>query len=241
VAAAGTETDLILNLPGNSQPDRYAAARSGVSRSLMRELILSGRLGPGSRVLIVGCGDGELAERLIPFGIQVTGVDEADEAIERAARLIPEAEFQSGIVPRSQFDDTASPFDVVVVLASSDFRSSPRSRSALRTTAGLLSGLRPGGQLHFVLTGPGGSLPHETDCLSEMLRDLPGTVTTTSLTGRERDAGTFQPKLVRLKLDDQKRTALEWDRLASTLAVDSPDPCCRFCPIQLPFESLPAA
>ena len=205
----------------------------------MRELILAGRLGPGSRVLIVGCGDGELAERLIPFGIQVTGVDEADEAIERATRLIPEAEFEPGVVPRSHFDDSASPFDAVVVLASADFRSSPRSRSALRTTAGLLTSLRPGGQLHFVLTGPGGPLPHEADCLSKMLSKLPGTVTALSLI--DRDARSFQPRLVRLQLDAQKRAAQEWDQLAVALEIDSPDPCCRFCPIHLPFESPRAA
>lgn len=206
----------------------------------MRELILAGRLGPGSRVLIIGCGDGELAERLIPFGIQVTGVDEADEAIERATKHIPEAEFQPGIVPRSQFDDSASPFDAVVVLASSDFQNSPHSRSALRTTAGLLSCLRPGGQLHFVLTGPGGPLPHEAECLAKMLRKLPGIVTTTPLVDRER-GGAFQPKLVRLQLDTQKRKPQEWDQLAGVLAVDSTDACCRFCPIRLPFKSLHAA
>ncbi|MDA0589557.1 MAG: class I SAM-dependent methyltransferase [Planctomycetota bacterium] len=231
---------MILSLPGNPHPDRHPTAPSGVSRSLMRELILSGRLGPGSRVLIVGCGDGELAERLIPFGIQVTGVDEVDEAIDRATRLIPEAEFQSGVVPRSHFDDTASPFDSVVVLASSDFRRSLRRRPALRTTAGLLSGLRPGGQLHFVLTGPGGPLPHEAGCLSKMLRLLPGTVMTSPLVNQKSGA-TFQPELVRLQLDAQKRTALEWDQLTGALEIDSPDPCCRFCPIQLSFEPPRAA
>lgn len=238
--AERTETELIFSFAGKASGTNVVT-HSGISRSLMREVLHAGRLGPGSRVLVAGCGDGELAERLIPFGIHVTGVDEADEEIERAARLIPEADFQPGVLPRSHFDETASPFDTVVVLASSDFRESPRSRSALRTTAGLLSSLRPGGQLHFVLTGPGGPLPHESGCLSEMLRQLPGKVTVTPLIDRDRNARSFQPELVRLSLDSKNRTVLAWDRLTSELTVESNDPCCRFCPIPLPLDVRSAA
>lgn len=205
------------------------AARSRFRRSLMRELIVSGGLGPGSRVLIAGCGDGELAERLVPFGIQVTGIDEAIDCVERAAGLVPQAEFQSGPTPRSQFDDSAAPFDSVVVLALAALRGSIRSSAALRSTASLLSCLRPGGSLGFLATGPGGGLPHEATCLAAGLQAFPGKVTTTRLVDRWSDANPPPPKLVRLRLDGQRRSPVEWDELVLPLASDD-EPCCRFCP-----------
>jgi len=206
---------------------RHTATHSGFSRSLMRELILTGGLGPGSRVLIAGCGDGELAERLIPFGVQVTGIDEADDSVERAANLVPEADFQAGPVPRSQFDRVTTQFDSAIVLYASQFRASIQQPSAKRVTASLLNCLRPDGVFHFVATGPGGSLPHEPSCLARHLNSFPGEVAVTAMADHRR-AGAFMPQLVNFRLDGQARSATEWDDFVSGLS--SGEPCCRFCP-----------
>jgi len=217
-----------------------AGLYSGVSRSLMRELILAGGLGPGSRVLIAGCGDGELAERLIPFGIQVTGVDEASDRVERAAAVIPQAEFQSGAVPRSQFDDTAGLYDSVLVLAQSALRGSVKSLAALRTTASLMSCVRPGGVFQFVSTGPGGGIPHEASCLVGQLGRFPGEVTVVSLVDRSSSCP-FPQSIVKLRLDSRRRSAVEWGALADSLAGDIHNPCCRFCPVGVSREDAPVA
>ncbi|MBC8289865.1 MAG: class I SAM-dependent methyltransferase [Planctomycetes bacterium] len=226
---------MILPRPWNQTSERDAsrhiATHSGFSRSLMRELILTGGLGPGSRVLIAGCGDGELAERLIPFGIQVTGIDEADDSIERAASLVPEAEFQAGPAPRSQFDRVTAQFDSAVVLASSRFRANIQQASPKQVTASLLHCLRPGGQFHFVATGAGGSLPHEPSCLARHLNSFPGEVSVSALADHRR-AGSFMPRLVTFRVDGHPRSALEWDEFARGSADG--EPCCRFCPIPTP-------
>lgn len=212
---------------------RRHATHSGFSRSLMQELILTGGLAPGSRLLIAGCGDGELAERLIPFGIQVTGIDSAEDSIERATWLVPEAEFQTGLAPRSQFDPVATPFDSMVVLASPAYRAGLRQVPAKLITASLLNCLRPDGTFHFVATGPGGLLPHEPSCLADHLHSFPGKVHVTGLAGQRTESESFRPHLVTLKLDGRRRTVLEWDRFAQVSSASS-EPCCRFCPISSP-------
>lgn len=215
------------NLTAERDVARQTTTHSGFSRSLMRELILTGGLGPGSRVLIAGCGDGELAERLIPFGIQVTGIDEADDSVERAASLVPEADFQAGPAPRSQFDRVTTQFDSAVVLSASHFRTNIQQPSAKRITASLLHCLRPEGVFHFVATGAGGSLPHEPFCLARHLNSFPGEVGVTALADHRR-AGSFMPRLVTFRLDGQPRSANEWDEFAGGV-VDAA-PCCQFCP-----------
>lgn len=208
---------------------RSEATHSGFARSLMRELLLTGGLGPGSRVLIAGCGDGELAERLIPFGIQVTGIDEAVDSVERAARFVPEADFQSGPAPRSQFDHVPGLFDSAVVLSSSRFRANVQRVSAKQITASLLNCLRPGGWFHFVATGPGGNLPHEPSCLARHLKSFPGEVTVKGLADWRSTPRCFPSQLVTLHLDGQTRSALDWDDFTGRSVADD-EPCCRFCP-----------
>ena len=235
----------MLTFMGNGRVERgmskVAETHSGVSRVLLRELILAGGLGPGSRLLIAGCGDGELAERLIPFGIQVTGVDESSDRVERAAAVIPQAEFQSGAVPRSQFDDQAGLFDSVLVLALSSLRGSVRSPAALRTIASLMSCIRPGGVFQFVSTGPGGGIPHEASCLVGQLSGFPGQVTAVPVIDRRAGSCPFPQSFVKLQLDDCRRSPDEWGALSDRPAGDSRKPCCRFCPAGVSHEDLTAA
>jgi 2-polyprenyl-3-methyl-5-hydroxy-6-metoxy-1,4-benzoquinol methylase len=68
------------------------------------------------RILDVGCGTGWFCQRLLQFGT-VTGVDLADEVIQRARRRIPEATFIAGdvfsaLLPLGNFDVVTS-FEVL--------------------------------------------------------------------------------------------------------------------------------
>lgn len=65
------------------------------------------------RILEIGCGNGWLAERLLPFG-PVTGVDIADAPIQEARRRVPSGQFQSGDILEMRLPHNS--FDVVVTL-----------------------------------------------------------------------------------------------------------------------------
>jgi 2-polyprenyl-3-methyl-5-hydroxy-6-metoxy-1,4-benzoquinol methylase len=64
-------------------------------------------------ILDLGCGSGWMSERLLPFG-RVTGVDLADETIERARKRAPQIRFLSGDV--FDVDLPARHFDLVISL-----------------------------------------------------------------------------------------------------------------------------
>ena len=53
--------------------------------------VIARHVAPGSRVLDVGCGTGELLEHLQERGAQPSGVDPASRMVELAQRLVPVA------------------------------------------------------------------------------------------------------------------------------------------------------
>jgi SAM-dependent methyltransferase len=90
-------------------------------------------------ILDLGCGAGWMSERLLSFG-QVTGIDFANETIERARERAPRIKFLSGDL--FDIDLPARHFDVVVSL---EVLSHVRDQPAfLRRIAGLL---KSGGHL----------------------------------------------------------------------------------------------
>ncbi|HET9102338.1 MAG TPA: methyltransferase domain-containing protein [Solirubrobacteraceae bacterium] len=58
----------------------------------LRTAFLRGRVGPGDRVLDLGCGDGHFIGPLTEAGATVTGADVAETALERARGRHPGAE-----------------------------------------------------------------------------------------------------------------------------------------------------
>jgi ubiquinone/menaquinone biosynthesis C-methylase UbiE len=91
----------------------------GKEKSFRKRLVQLARLGPGERVLDIGCGTGTLAiaaKRHIGTAGTVCGVDASPEMIARArkkaARAGVEIEFREGIVEALSFPDAH--FDVVL-------------------------------------------------------------------------------------------------------------------------------
>lgn len=69
------------------------------------DLILEG-LGPGARVLDVGCGTGRpVAEYLVARGFRVVGLDSSEGMLEIARRAVPEAEFVAGDMAEAEFGE----------------------------------------------------------------------------------------------------------------------------------------
>jgi len=103
--------------------DRFSRYLEGGAREFYERLTIA----PGSRLLDVGCGSGQLALMAAKDGLEVTGVDIADNWVERA-RTRAEAEglrasFEQADAEALPFEDGA--FDVVVSLLGAMFAPRP--------------------------------------------------------------------------------------------------------------------
>ena len=74
---------------------------------------LASRLLPGAAVLDLGCGCGIPADRwLVSHGFHVTGIDLSPVQVERARRLVPEADFRCADM--TSVDSPEGAFDAIV-------------------------------------------------------------------------------------------------------------------------------
>lgn len=112
-----------------------SAARPSIGARATLEFVAE-FVSPGSRVLEVGCGDGDLAAALLARGDDVTAIDRDPRAVERArARGVP-----ARVADWPQF--AAEPFDAVVFTRS--LHHMPSLDAALDHACALL---RPGGSI----------------------------------------------------------------------------------------------
>lgn len=95
---------------GQLRPDQMLAIAALVTREL--------GLGPGVRLLEVGCGAGALLSCLRCVGAELFGVDYASSQIEHARRAVPEAKF-------AVCEARAVPFEVDIVVCHSVFHYFP--------------------------------------------------------------------------------------------------------------------
>jgi SAM-dependent methyltransferase len=102
VAARDTEAILGWSSPvGRARADRRA-----------RLFIATGRIGPGARVLELGCGTGEFTRRVAPSGAEVVALDISGDLLVKArAKVGAQARFARGNAEVLPFRDGA--FDVV--------------------------------------------------------------------------------------------------------------------------------
>jgi ubiquinone/menaquinone biosynthesis C-methylase UbiE len=117
------------------------------------ELLAGWQILPGSRMLDVGCGAGQLAIPAAHAGIHATGVDIATNWIEQArARASAEgvsAQFDEGDAEQLPYPDAS--FDTVVSLVGAMFAPRPE-----RVAAELVRVCRPGGRIIMVNWTPAG-------------------------------------------------------------------------------------
>lgn len=108
---------------------------------------------PGTRMLDVGCGAGQIAIPAARAGVSVTGVDIAANLIEQArTRAGAEGltvQFDEGDAEMLPYDDAA--FDIVVSLIGAMFAPRPE-----RVAAELVRVCRPGGRIVMANWTPGG-------------------------------------------------------------------------------------
>lgn len=116
-------------------------APSGGSGRLRQHLVDALALSPGDRLLELGCGTGQVTERLVAAGARVVAVDALPEMLEGARRRAPQADYVVGDVLGAL---PPGPFDAVVVSFVLHNLTADRRRAMLSTAGGLLA---PGGTI----------------------------------------------------------------------------------------------
>jgi SAM-dependent methyltransferase len=142
--------------------DRFSRYLEGSARDFYERLNVS----PGSQLLDVGCGSGQLALMAGRDGAKVTGVDIAGNLVERArARARAEglvAQFEEADAEALPFDDAQ--FDVVVSLIGAMF-----APGADRVAQELLRVCVPGGTIAMANWTPQGFVGHMFKAVSKFI------------------------------------------------------------------------
>jgi SAM-dependent methyltransferase len=94
--------------------DRYAASRPGYPPRVVEFVAATAGLGPGASVLEIGCGTGQLTERLARCGFRLTAIDIGPSLIAAARRRVADADVSFQV---TSFEDLAAAdasFDLVI-------------------------------------------------------------------------------------------------------------------------------
>jgi SAM-dependent methyltransferase len=118
----------------------WAALWGGFADPARVALIGAASIGPGQRVLDVGCGSGEFLELLAGTGAEVAGIDPAPGMLEGARRSVPSADIRPGDFTELPWPSAS--FDVVTAINALQFADD--MAVALRQAARVL---RPGGRI----------------------------------------------------------------------------------------------
>ena len=142
--------------------DRFSRFMEGSAREFYERLTIT----PGSQLLDVGCGSGQFALMAAKDGIEVTGVDLADNLVERA-RARAQAEglracFEEADAESLPFEDAS--FDVVVSLIGAMFAPRPElvARELLRVCV-------PGGTIAMANWTPQGFIGQMFKAMSKFI------------------------------------------------------------------------
>ena len=147
---------------------------------LLKQVLVGHGLHFGGRVLVAGCGHGELVPFLDGLAYNVEAIDDSSDGIDAARRRFPQFEFQYARLDES-VQVSNEDFDLILVqdlCVYHDNLLDLRTRSA---TANLLGCLKPGGDLVFVRKesrdcGTG----HQSGCWKRHLACFPGQLETTT-------------------------------------------------------------
>jgi len=149
----------------NVEAATFAEHWSSLADPARRAIADALALGPGVRVLDVGCGSGDFCAQALARGARVSGIDAAPAMIEIASRRARRADLCVGAMERLPWDDGT--FDAVTGFNSLQFTEDPAA--ALREWARVV---RPGGAVAICAWAPREEC--EVDAVESVLRDLAG-------------------------------------------------------------------
>ena len=213
--------------------------RSEIPKKIIRHLIFSHQLAVGSRVLDAGCGSGELAQYFAILGFHAAGLDECPKTISDAHEAAPEIDFYCGNASEN-IPCPEHAYDLVIVRDQISYRQSLCSRAALRTTANLLSCVRPHGTL--VILPKWNTLPDETSsvhslsCYEKLLSCFVGSPVTSKF-----DSGKMHGTIAKFfggstlsgyatiaaRIPEQQIPRSDWLQVAESLADEYVEACCQ--------------
>jgi ubiquinone/menaquinone biosynthesis C-methylase UbiE len=125
----------------------YEASRLGYPSSIVEHAVATAGLGADSAVLEVGCGTGQLTERLACFGFRLTAIDLGPSMINAVRRRLAGSAVSFEVASFEDFDTPEASFDLIVSGTAFHWVD-PEVR--FRKPARLL---RPGGWLALLETG----------------------------------------------------------------------------------------
>lgn len=131
----------------DSVADLYDATRRGYPREIVEFMLATAGVGPGGSILEVGCGTGQLTERLARGGFAVTAIDVGPSMIAAARRRVGQPSVTFGVTSFEDFDGDEGCFDLVVS-ATAFHWIDPEVKFAKPARL-----LRPGGWLALLSTG----------------------------------------------------------------------------------------
>lgn len=105
--------------PWSAVAEDWARYWGTFARPVWQPLLRTAAVGPGTRVLDVGCGTGELLEHLQQLGARPSGADPASRMVELARARAADADVRPGDIERLPFDDTA--FDTLLAVNAFQF------------------------------------------------------------------------------------------------------------------------
>jgi SAM-dependent methyltransferase len=210
----------------------------------VRHLLFDHQIGLGSRVLVVGCGRGELVNFFDDLGMDAAGLDESPENVSWAAEHEPRSDFQLVSAPAEQSLEhigNDEPHDLIIVRHLTTYDGNLFCPSSFLATAKLLHHLRPSGWLTFVVhrdkSRRSDGVAHEVACFAEHLTRFPGTYRVSHFADCEfttiasdwlhfhRHYGEYV--VASLQVPHVALSSAEWRRLALQAARGSA-PCCRW-------------
>lgn len=94
--------------------DRYEVSRPGPPAHVVEFVTATAGLGSGAAVLEVGCGTGQLTERLACSGFRLTAIDIGPSMIAAARRRLADAEVSLQVTSFEDLDVVDASFDLVI-------------------------------------------------------------------------------------------------------------------------------
>ena len=94
--------------------ERYEAARPGYPAHVVDSVVAAAGLGPGAAVLEVGCGTGQLTERLARPGFRVTAIDIGASMIAAARRRVTSEDVSFQVTSFEDLDAADASFGLLI-------------------------------------------------------------------------------------------------------------------------------
>ena len=164
------------------QPSSNAITHRSIPNRLLKHVLIGHGIRFGGRILVAGCGDGELIPFLDGLAYNVDAIDDSADVIDDVRQRFPQFDFQL-----TRFDESLpvsnNEFDLIIVQDLSVYRNNLLDLRTRTATANLLSCLKPGGDLVFVRKEDASASPdsvHGPACWKRHLACFPGQFETLS-------------------------------------------------------------